>query len=193
MLWFELDMPINDLEEILFEASHLPQTIMGAVADGLRQYVEDNVLFYLAEYPPERAEGDIVDWVSEKQRKTVMAKLREMGMEDGYDRTQTLWDSWEVRAELDGRVLGPPRDPSGRFMKKGSISAAPQVEYELTLSLINDATDPFGTEYARFVHDEEWQQPFHRDQGWQTDQTVGQAIAQRAMDHLDTLVDDALS
>ena len=189
MLSFELELPHRELEDLLNSASQLPMTVMEQVGERLEQEAESLVDIYLAEYPPERAEGDFVDWLSEKQRKTVMAKLREMGMDDGYERTHTLWDSWWVDVSVDGEE----RHSGIKRLLRRVFRRAAETDYKMSVTLRNDAMDPFGTEYARFVHDEEWQQPFHRDQGWQTDQTVGQAIAQRAMDHLEKLVDDALS
>lgn len=191
MLSLELDLPLDELAELLEQARVLPTSVMEHVADELSGGLLLSAQMLL-EYPSPRGEDDYpLRWVSARQFRAVMAKLRALGMEDGYQRTYTLQGGWSVLAEASG-VESKGFARLGQLLDRFRGRLERKWEHELTISIGNEAIDPFGTAYAAYVQTREHQQPFHQDLGWEVVDDAIEELQQDAMSGLATLIDEAL-
>lgn len=133
------------------------QRRVAAKAPILIKKVSEHIKAVLGVEPPPRAKGVKIRWYSDKQRKRVMAFLRERAEKEGrdtlqYQRTHRLRDGWEVKYE-------PPREVGelGRIKVVNEKARAVNAEGKRVY-------------YTKFVVGLSTtsikQQPFHADLGW---------------------------
>lgn len=146
----------------LYDIRRVKERLYRSMAAGLREVRARTLSILQTEPPPARHP---IRWKSDRQRKAVMAYLRENGYmggssgpgnpieATGYIRTHKMSQAWKVE-----QVAGK----SG-----GEISQVVIENRHKAKNAVGDEVYPFQFVYGTF-EDTSYQQPFHADTGWKS-------------------------